>query len=69
MSTAPKITRGDLEGKLRSIQGGATERATAAKATATQIGVGVGLLVLILAFLLGQRRGKRRSTFVEIRRF
>jgi hypothetical protein len=66
---AAKITREELEGKFRAIQGGAVERATEAKATITQIAVGVGIVALILAFLLGQRRGKKRSAIVEIRRF
>ncbi len=68
MST-DKITRADLENKLRAIQSGTTQRATEAKASLASIGAGVGVLVLILMFLLGQRRGKRKSTVVEIRRF
>jgi hypothetical protein len=66
---ADKITPADIEAKLRNLKGGATERAKEAQATAVQIGIGIGLVVLIIAFLLGQRRGKRKTTFVEIRRF
>jgi hypothetical protein len=64
-----KITRADLEGKIRNLQGGATERAEDAKASLVQVGAGLGLVLMLLVFLLGQRRGKRKSTIVEIRRF
>ena len=67
MST--KITRGDIESKLRALQGETGAKAESAKASAAKIGVGVGVIFLILVFLLGQRRGKRKTTFVEIRRY
>lgn len=63
-----KITRDDIVGKLRDIQGdvGVVEQdARSFVATAAVVGVGV---VVVVAFLLGRRRGRRRSTFVEIRR-
>ena len=66
---APKITPAYLENKLRGIQEGAKTRAIEAKASMVQIGAGIGVLVLIVTFLLGQRRGKRKTTLVEIRRF
>ena len=69
MSTEPKITRDDVEATLRSFQGGVTDEVESRK---KQIAIGAaGLLVLLIAiaFLLGKRRGRRKSTFVEIRRF
>ena len=63
-----KITRDDIVGKLRDIQGdvGVVEQDARSFAT-TAVVVGVGVVVVV-AFLLGRRRGRRRSTFVEIRR-
>ncbi len=67
-SSTEKITRDDIVGKLREIQGDvAVVEQDARSLLTTAIVVGVGVVV-VAAFLLGRRRGKRRSTFVEIRR-
>jgi hypothetical protein len=63
-----RITRADIEGKLREMRGDVEETAEAAKAPIMAIAGGVAVAVVILAFLLGKRRGRRRSTVVEIRR-
>ena len=72
MSTVPttngRITRGDIEAKLRDMRGEVEETAEAAKAPIMAIAGGVAAAVVILAFLLGKRRGRRKSTVVEIRR-
>ncbi|MFP3900499.1 MAG: hypothetical protein ACLFXM_06565 [Acidimicrobiia bacterium] len=63
-----RITRDDLAAKLRELEGGAREQAESARGTIVAAGV-VGIVVLLLvAFLLGRRAGKQRSTIVEIRR-
>jgi hypothetical protein len=69
-SSAPqtRITRDDLAAKLRELEGGARDQAESAKATIVTAGVIVAALLLLLAFLLGRRAGKQRSTVVEIRR-
>jgi hypothetical protein len=70
MSTqADRISRSDLEGKFRALKDGTSQKATDAKASLAQVGIGVALLLLLLTFLMGQRRGKRKTTLVEIRRF
>lgn len=68
--TAPSthITRDDLEAKFRELEGGARDQAESAKTTLITAGVIGALVVLLLAFLLGRRAGKQRSTIVEIRR-
>ena len=67
-TTHERITRDDLESKFRELEGGAREQVASARSTAIAGGV-IGLvLLLLLAFLLGRRRGKLRSTVVEIRR-
>lgn len=68
--TAPqrRITPADLESKFRQLKGDVEERADSAKGYAVAAGVGVVVIGILLAFLLGKRRGKRTSTFIEVRR-
>ncbi len=66
--TQGRITRADIEGKLRDMRGEVQETAEAAKAPIMAIAAGVAAVVVIGAFLLGKRRGRRKSTVVEIRR-
>ncbi|MGH9112478.1 MAG: hypothetical protein ACRDZN_09330 [Acidimicrobiales bacterium] len=68
--TAPttRITRDDLEAKFRELEAGARDQAESAKTTIVTAGVIAAVIVLLLAFLLGRRAGKQRSTIVEIRR-
>ncbi len=63
-----RITRADIEGKLRDMRGEVEETAEAAKAPIMAIAAGVAAVVVIAAFMLGKRRGRRKSTVVEIRR-
>ena len=68
MTEGRRITRADIEGKLRDMRGEVEETAEAAKAPIMAIAAGVAAVVVIAAFLLGKRRGRRKSTVVEIRR-
>jgi hypothetical protein len=69
-TTAPRarISRDDIEDKIRELEGGAREQVESARSTVITAGVVAALLVLLLAFLLGTRKGRKRSTVVEIRR-
>lgn len=63
-----RIEIGDIRSKLEEIRGDTTEAAEQAKPVAV-IGAVAGVIVLVgVAFLLGRRRGRRKSTWVEIRR-
>lgn len=63
-----RIEVGDIQAKLEEIRGDTTEAAEQAKPVAV-IGAVAGVVVLVgIAFLLGRRRGRRKSTWVEIRR-
>ena len=63
-----RIEIGDIQSKLEEIKGDTTEAAEQAKPVAL-IGAVAGVVVLVgIAFLLGRRRGKRTSTWVEIKR-
>ncbi len=72
MSASPpvdrRITRADIETKLRDMRGEVQETAEAAKTPILAVAGGVAAAVVLLAFLLGKRRGRRKSTVVEIRR-
>jgi hypothetical protein len=74
MSTKPavvpdrKITRDDIEAKLKELQGEVEQKAEAAKMPAIAIAVGVVVLSIAAAYVLGRRKGKRRQTVLEIRR-
>jgi hypothetical protein len=65
---ATKITRDDLESKLRAFQGDVQGKVDDQKSTIMAAGAGLGSLLLIIFFLLGRRSGKKKTTFVEIRR-
>jgi hypothetical protein len=62
------VTRADIERKLAQIRG-VTEDTTEVAQDATKTGLVVaGVGVVVIAFLLGKRRGRKKSTIVEIRR-
>ncbi len=62
------ITRDDIEAKLRQIQRGTDAGAEAARGAGLMGGAVGATLLVIAAYLLGRRRGRKRRTFVEIRR-
>lgn len=62
------ITRNALEAKLRELEGNVSDTKESATATLLAVGAVVAVGVVALAFLAGRRRGKRRSTVVEVRR-
>lgn len=66
--TSTKITRDDLEAKFRELQGDASETVEEAKGYAVTAAIAVGVVLVAAVFVLGRRRGRRRSTIVEIRR-
>lgn len=69
MTTADeKITRDQIEAKLRDLTGGVTEEAQEAKSQALAIGLAVVVVSVAVVFLIGRRMGRRKSTIVEVRR-
>ena len=64
----PPVTRADIEHKLAEIRGVADDTTEVAQ-DATKTGLVVaGVAVVVIAFVLGKRRGHKKSTIVEIRR-
>ncbi|MDX6231244.1 MAG: hypothetical protein QOH68_195 [Nocardioidaceae bacterium] len=62
------VTRTDLERKLRELQGGVGDTAQSAKSTVLAVGAAVAVGVVALAWWMGRRNGKKRTTVVEVRR-
>lgn len=62
------ITKDDLASKLREIQGEFAKAAEAARPAVYAVAVAVGVTIIAVAFLVGVRTGRKRSTFVEIKR-
>jgi hypothetical protein len=63
-----RITRADIESKLRELRGDVEETGEAVVEKGKAL-VGVAVAGVIgFVFLLGVRRGKKKSTVVEIRR-
>lgn len=62
------VTRDDLERKLRELKGEVSETAQSATTTLVAVGAAAVMGVVAVAYLLGRRRGRIRSTVVEVRR-
>jgi cytochrome c-type biogenesis protein CcmH/NrfG len=63
------ITRADLEQKMRELQSEVETVGSTAKSYAVIAG-GIAVVAVIgVAYLLGRRKGRRRTTVVEVRRF
>jgi hypothetical protein len=68
MVSTARITRDDIEAKLREISGEVDERVEAARPQILVAAAAAVVVVAACAYLLGRRRGRRRSAVVEIRR-
>jgi hypothetical protein len=63
-----RITRDDIEAKLREIDGGFRQQVRSKKqAVITGLAIGSAVILFVM-FLLGRRSGKKKTTIVEIRR-
>ena len=63
-----RITRDDLEAAFQKVVGEGQETVERTAPTAMLIAGAGALAVVAMAYLAGNRRGKRRSSVVEIRR-
>ena len=62
------VTRADIEAKLAQIKG-VTDDTTEVAEGAAKTGLVVAAIgVVVVAFLLGRRRGHKKSTIIEVRR-
>ncbi len=62
------ITRGDLEAAFQKVVGEGEKAAGSAAPTALVVAGAVALGVVAIAYLAGKRRGRRKSSVIEIRR-
>lgn len=63
-----KIQPSDIEAKLRQLETEANTAATAAMPAALGVGIAVVTGLTAVAYFIGQRSAKKRTTVVEIRR-
>jgi len=63
-----KITRDQIEAKLRELTGEVTGEVEEVRSQALAIGLGIALVSVAVVFLIGRRMGRRKSTIVEVRR-
>jgi hypothetical protein len=63
-----RVEIGDIRNKLGEIRGEVDEATGKAKPYLLLAAVGGAVVVVALAFLMGRSRGKRKATWVEIRR-
>lgn len=66
--TSERITPDQIKAKLNEIQGDVNDATEGAKPIAFGAAVAIGVAVIVGVYLLGRRKGKKRSTVVEIRR-
>lgn len=62
------VTRKTIEDKLRELKGEVDESVESAKPFMMIAGVVAAVAVVGLAYMLGKRRGKKKTTLVEVRR-
>ena len=62
------ISRADIQAKLEEIKGEVDETTNTAKPYLLAAGVALAVGVVTVAYLLGRRRGKKKTTIVEVKR-
>lgn len=62
------ITRDDLERQMRAIQGEVDETRESARSSLLAVGAVAVVAAIAIAFLAGRRKGRKRTTIVEVRR-
>jgi len=63
-----KITRGDIEAKVREIESALTGPVEAARPSIMATGILMTVVVVVIAYLFGRRVGTKRSAIVEVKR-
>lgn len=63
-----KISRDDIASKLRQIQSEVDSTTESAKPAGIAVGATVALGAIGVAYVVGQRKGRKQTTVVEVRR-
>ncbi|WP_419945156.1 hypothetical protein [Candidatus Poriferisodalis sp.] len=61
-----RITREDITDRVRTLVGSAGDAAEQMSSAAVAAAAAVGTGLVLAAFLFGRRRGRKRSTIVEV---
>lgn len=61
-----RITQADITARVRQLVGGAGDTAEQLSSAAVAVAAAVGTSLVLAAFLFGRRRGRKRSTIVEV---
>ena len=61
-----RITQADITARVRQLVGGAGDAAEQLSSAAVAVAAAVGTGLVLAAFLFGRRRGRKRSTIVEV---
>ena len=64
-----RITRDDLEAELRAVVGDPDGPVASRRQILLVVAAASAVVIVALAYILGSRAGRRRSTVVEVRRF
>ena len=65
---AKKISRDDIESKLRELQGEVDTNLESARTVGLAAGVGIAVVLVLVAYILGRRKGRKRQMVLEIKR-
>ncbi|HET9692662.1 MAG TPA: hypothetical protein VFP61_16055 [Acidimicrobiales bacterium] len=63
-----RIERSDIQAKLEELRGDVTDTTDRVRPILTYVAVGGAVALVVVSFWLGRRRGRRTSTWVEVRR-
>lgn len=61
-----RITQADITDRVRQLVGGAGDAAEQVSSAAVAVAAAIGTGLVLAAFLFGRRRGRKRSTIVEV---
>jgi len=66
--TTGDVSKEDLRNTLQSFQDGLRGQVDDRRSLIVTTGIVLGVALVVMAYLLGRRGGRRRSTLVELRR-
>ena len=68
LKDSKKITKEDLEAKLREIHGDVNKAVDVARPALSVAAVAVGVVVIAITFAIGMKMGRKKNAIIEIKR-
>ncbi len=68
LKDSKKITKEDLEAKLREIHGDVNKAVDVARPALSAAAVAVGVVVIVITFAIGMKMGRKKNAVIEIKR-